>query len=120
MQHEESSVPSSLSEMAALGQLLEEHRPRLLAMLQRRLDPKLAARLSAEELLAEAFLLARRKWAGFKEQAAQSPSPYAWLYRIVLDCLIECWRRETRACRDPRRELPWPQESSLQLGLGLV
>lgn len=42
------------------------------------------------------------------------------VYRIVLDCLIECWRRETRACRDPRRELPWPQESSLQLGLGLV
>ena len=47
-------------------------------------------------------------------------SPYAWLYRIVLDTLIEAWRRESRSVRDHRRDLPWPAESSVQLALHLV
>jgi RNA polymerase sigma-70 factor (ECF subfamily) len=38
----------------------------------------------------------------------------------VLDTLIEAWRRESRAMRDHRRELPWPAESSVQLALHLV
>ena len=45
---------------------------------------------------------------------------YAWLYRVVLDCLIETWRRESRALRDVRRDMPWPDRSSIQLGLKLV
>ncbi len=47
-------------------------------------------------------------------------TPYAWLYRIVLDRLIEAWRRETRARRDAKQEMPWPDRSSVQMGLGLV
>jgi RNA polymerase sigma-70 factor (ECF subfamily) len=47
-------------------------------------------------------------------------TPYAWLYRIVMDCLIEAWRRETRARRDPDREMPWPERSSVQLALSLM
>jgi RNA polymerase sigma-70 factor (ECF subfamily) len=118
MPRDESSMPSSLADMAALGKLLEEHSPKLLAMLERRLDPALAARISPEDILGEAFLEARRKWGRFKEQAVMTG--YAWLYRIVQDCLIEAWRRQTRACRDPGREMPWPERSSIQLGLGLV
>ena len=34
--------------------------------------------------------------------------------------MIEAYRRHNRACRDPERELPWPDRSSVQLGLGLV
>ena len=75
-------------------------------------------RLDAQEVLSEAFLLAGRKWADFKTQSQLSP--YAWLYRLALDCLFEAWRREARACRDLRKELPMPEGSSLQLGLGLV
>jgi RNA polymerase sigma-70 factor (ECF subfamily) len=87
-------------------------------MVERRLDPVLAARIGAEDVVNEAFFLARRKWPGFRE--ASAASTYAWLYRLVRDCLIEAWRRETRECRDARHVLPWPEASSLQLGLGLV
>jgi RNA polymerase sigma-70 factor (ECF subfamily) len=104
--------------MAALGKLLEDYRPRLLAMVQRRLDPALAARLDPEDILSEAFLDAQRKWDAFKQQTAMTA--YAWLYRIVLDRLIEVWRRETRSCRSHQREMPWPERSSVQLGLGLI
>jgi RNA polymerase sigma-70 factor (ECF subfamily) len=112
----EDAVP--LADLAALGKLLEEHRPRLLLMVQRRLDPALARRLDAEDVLSEAFLLARRRWSRFKAEATMTP--YAWLYRLTLDCLLEAWRRETRAGRDPRAGIPWPEHSSVQLGLGLV
>lgn len=37
-----------------------------------------------------------------------------------MDCLIEAWRRETRGRRDLHRDLPWPEGSSLQLGLSLM
>ncbi|HEV3081936.1 MAG TPA: sigma-70 family RNA polymerase sigma factor [Gemmataceae bacterium] len=109
---------SSVVDMVVLGQLLEEYRPRLLAMVRRRLDPALASRVDAEEIVNDGFFLAQRKWPRFKEQNALSP--YAWLYGIVRDCLIETWRRETRGLRDARKNQPWPQESSEQLGLGLV
>ena len=56
--------------------------------------PGLAVRIDAEEVLTEAFLEARRKWAQF--QGRSGLTPYAWLYGIVHDCLIEAWRRQTR------------------------
>jgi RNA polymerase sigma-70 factor (ECF subfamily) len=111
-------MPSSISEMAALGKLLQEHGPRLLNMIRRRIDPALSTRLDPEDILNQAFLDARRKWGAFKKQSALTP--HAWLYRIVLDRLIEVWRHQTRARRDPDREMPWPERSSVQLGLGLV
>jgi RNA polymerase sigma-70 factor (ECF subfamily) len=118
MPHDDLLLPESVSEMAQLGQLLEEHRPRLLAMVQRRIDPALSSRVDAEDVLTEAFLQARRRWRVFVSQPQLRP--YPWLYRITLDCLIEVWRRETRGRRDPRGEIPWPDHSSIQLGLGLI
>ena len=123
MPAEESQVPGwpvsdSVAQMAQLGQVLQQHRPRLLAMLQRRIDPKLAKRIEAEDVLAEVFLLAGRRWQAFSTQA--QADPYPWLYRLALDCLIEAWRRETRDCRDLRGELPWPDQSSVQIGFGLM
>jgi len=108
----------TVADMATLGKLLEEHRPKLLAMVQRRIDPSLAARVDPEDVLSEAFLEARRKWGRFKAQSAMTP--YAWLYRVVLDSLIAAWRRETRPARDHRQEMPWPERSSVQLGLRLM
>lgn len=104
----------SIADLAALARLFEEHQPRLLAMLRRRLDPALAARVDPEDILNETFLLARRRW---DRRAASGMSPYAWLYRLALDCLIEAWRRDGR---NAGRELPWPEQSSAQLGLSLV
>jgi RNA polymerase sigma-70 factor (ECF subfamily) len=115
-------VTDSVAQMAQLGLVLQQHRPRLLAMLRRRIDPALAKRIDAEDLLGEVFLLAGRRWQAYSAQASGSPNAnaYPWLYRLALDCLIEAWRKETRDCRDLRDELPWPDHSSVQLGLGLV
>jgi RNA polymerase sigma-70 factor (ECF subfamily) len=108
----------SLGEMAALARLYEEHRPRLLAMLQRRIDPGLAVRVDAEDVMGEVYLEARRRWPKFRSRV-DLPA-FVWLYGIARDCLIETWRKQNRGCRSPDREMPWPEQSSLQLGLGLV
>ena len=108
----------SLGELAALARLYEEHRPRLLAMLERRIDPALAVRLDAEDLLAEVYIEARRRWPKFRERA-DLPG-YVWLYGIARDRLIHAWRKNTTEGRTFDREMPWPERSSVQLGLGLV
>lgn len=107
-----------MSDLAALGRLLEEHRSRLLAMLRRRIDPALGVRIDAEEILSETFLKAGQRWGEYCRD--RQMTPYAWLYRLALDCLIGAWRRQTRARRDLRRDMPWPEQTSVQLGLGLV
>ncbi|MGH7193670.1 MAG: RNA polymerase sigma factor, partial [Candidatus Saccharimonadales bacterium] len=118
MTSDDSGPNSSLGDMAALAALWQEHRPKLLGMIQRRISPSLSSRFDPEDVLSEAFLEARRKWPRFK--ASGSLTPYAWLYRVTLDTLIEVWRRQNRACRSPEREMTWPERSSVQLGLGLV
>jgi len=99
-------MQSSVADLAALGKTLEEHRPRLLAMLRRRID---TAPIDPEDILQDTFLLARRRWQQFKEQAAMTP--YAWLYRLALDSLVEEWRRRNRAGRN--QEMPLPDRSSV-------
>ena len=115
MKNEESS---SLLDFALLGQLFEQCRPRLQAMLERRIDPALRARVGAEDVLNEAFLHARRRWPQFRQQGRENA--YPWLFRITLDTLIEAWRRQTRQCRDLQQEMPWPDQSSVQLAMGII
>ncbi|MBL8823173.1 MAG: sigma-70 family RNA polymerase sigma factor [Planctomycetia bacterium] len=112
------SNTQTIAEMATLGKMLHEHRETLLRMMERRIDPKLSHRINAEDILSEAFLLARTKWDWYKRQTGISP--IAWLYRISLDCLSAVWRRESRDKRDIRRDFPMPDQSSICLGLGLV
>jgi RNA polymerase sigma-70 factor (ECF subfamily) len=111
-------MPSSVADLAALGKLFEQHRPRLLAMVERRIDSALAARVGADDILNDAFLEARRKWDRFHSQSQLTG--YAWLYRITLDMLIESWRKHSRGPRNVDRDMPLPERSSMQLGLGLV
>ena len=99
MSHQDSSPHASVVDMALLGKLFEEHQPKLLAMVQRRLDPSLAARVSPDDILSDAFLEARRKWLAFKAQSALTP--YAWLYGIVRDCLIQQTNRLPEHFRHP-------------------
>jgi RNA polymerase sigma-70 factor, ECF subfamily len=112
------SISHSLAEAAQLGEVLQVHRTRLVAMLERRMDPRMAKRMDAEDLLSEVYLLARRRWGDRQDKTADNA--YPWLYRLALDCLINAWRHEVRECRDPREEMPWPDQSSLQIGFGLV
>jgi RNA polymerase sigma-70 factor (ECF subfamily) len=109
--------PASLSEIAGLAKAFEEYRPRLLAMLRRRIDPALAPRVSAEDIVGEAFLRARARWSSHDPASA---STFTWLYGIARDCLIEAWRSANAAGRSIGREVPWPERSSAQLGLGLI
>lgn len=112
------SSQSTVIYLAILGKLFEEHRPKLVEMARRRIDPALVARIDAEAVVNDAYMVAQRKWPGFEERSATST--YAWLYRIVRDCLSEAWRRETRDRRDGRKDMPLPEQSSLQLVCGLV
>jgi RNA polymerase sigma-70 factor, ECF subfamily len=111
-------MPSSIADRAELEQLLQEHRPTLTAVVERRLDPKLALRVLPEDVVDRAFAKARRRWDDFTAQGRMRP--YPWLYRLVRDSLSEAWDWATRDCRDVRRDLPWPADSSVQLALGLI
>lgn len=115
-QHQEGKPPSSVSEIAALTKVFEVHRPRLVAMVQRRIAPALAPRVDPEDILSEAFLRARRRWSN-RDPAM---SDYTWLYRITLDCLIDAWRAANADGRSLRKEVLWPKRSSAQLGMGLI
>lgn len=110
-------VFDSVADLSRLAEAFEVHRPRLRAMLLRRIDPVLWRRVDADDLLNETFLAACRRLDGSGRVEHES---YAWFYGLARDCLIEAWRRETRGRRDPRREMPWPGRSSVQLGLSLV
>src|SRR4051812_4977511 len=103
-------VPSTMADFAALGQLCEEHRPKLLAMLERRIDPRLRQRIDPEDVLQNTFLTAQRRWPEY--QAGSDMRPYPWLYRLALDALLEAYAANDRGKRDLHRDVPWPDESS--------
>lgn len=111
-------MDSSIGDMAALGKLLEDHRARLVAMVRRRLDPKLAQRTDPEDIVSDAYFVAERRHAELKRKSSLSPA--AWLYRIVLDCLIDKYRDGTREKRDFQRDLPLPEGSSPDVAASLI
>ncbi|HLJ92470.1 MAG TPA: sigma-70 family RNA polymerase sigma factor [Gemmataceae bacterium] len=106
-----------VADLAQLGRLFEEHRPKLLAMVRRRSDRRLAARRDPEDILNEAFLKAQAGWEAFKQSAMK---PYPWLYRIVLNHLYDDHDFNNRAKRDRRAEVAWPDDSSMQLAMKLM
>ena len=108
------SVPSAVADLAALGRLWAEHCDRLLAMLERRIDVRLRQRIDAEEVLNDAFLDASRDWAAY--QRGSPMQPYAWLYQLAYDRLIEVYRRNVTGGRDLRRDLPVAGDWSAVLG----
>lgn len=118
MKSDEVPLDSSLGDIAALGKLLDEHRERLVAMVRRRMDPQLARRLDPEEIVSEAYFAAQRRHPELRKDPTRSP--YAWLYRLVLDGLVEAYRRETRGKRDLHKELPLGDASSAAVAASLI
>jgi RNA polymerase sigma-70 factor (subfamily 1) len=112
------SAPSSVADLAALGKLWEQHRDRLLAMVERRIDPHLRQRVGPDAILQDAFLDASRRWPAY--QAGSPMHPFAWLYQITYDRLIETHRRHAAPGRDARREQRWPDDCSAVLGGQLI
>src|SRR5437868_2446191 len=107
-------APSTVADLAALGRLWEEHRERLLAMLERRIDSTLRQRIGADEILQSTFLDASRAWAAY--QRGSPMRPYAWLYRLALDRLIEEYRRHARPSNGLGRDIPLGDDYSAFLG----
>ncbi|MBI3469374.1 MAG: sigma-70 family RNA polymerase sigma factor [Planctomycetes bacterium] len=110
--------PTADSDADRLASLFETHRQRLRAMVQRRLDPRLAARICADDVLQEAFFLAQRKW--LARGPGSAAGEFVWLYGIARDKLIEMCRREMREIRDVRRGIPLPEDSSVDLAERLI
>jgi RNA polymerase sigma-70 factor (ECF subfamily) len=101
----------------ALDKAFEEHRLKLLAMLEQRIDPALKARIEPEGILDEAHRRAKDRWPHFKTSGMTS---YSWLYRIVLNCLFDEYDFHTAQKRDIYRQRRIPEGSASQFGLGLV
>ncbi len=95
-----------------LAERFEYLRPRLLAIVQRRISAKLAARLDPEGILHDAFIRALSRWAKNPCKPAQVN---AWIYRQVLDQLTEATRAALGTTRDAARDVPLPEESAFQL-----
>lgn len=111
-------MESTVKDLAALAALFEQHRGQLLAMVRRRMDQFLAARVDPEDVLGDAFVSAQRRFDSFLR--VSEGERYAWLYGVVLETLYESWRKENRARRDVKRTLPWPQESASCFGAVLA
>lgn len=108
---------SVLAGEAILAGAFERLRPRLLAMIDRRVGSKLAARIDPEGVVQEAYLRARPRWLG------QEPRPAdldAWVYGQVLDRLRERIRGALGPMRDAGRDVPWPDDSLAPLAEHLV
>jgi RNA polymerase sigma factor (sigma-70 family) len=109
--------PVDVAELALLGEKFEEHRPKLLAMLNNRMDPALRVRLDPDDILAESFLRTKDRWQDF----VQSGLPvYVWLRRVVMDCLKDKWDFHTAKGRTVRGQVQFPDGSSSQVGMGLI
>jgi RNA polymerase sigma-70 factor (ECF subfamily) len=99
-----------------LGEWFGKYRGRLLAMIKRRLDPRMALRCDPDDILQDAFLRAQKAWDRYRQA---DTTPYAWLYGIALRCVQDEYRHQHRLHRDMRRDQPYPTDSSL-LGSCLV
>jgi RNA polymerase sigma-70 factor (ECF subfamily) len=109
---------------AALGSLLEEHRPRLRRMLRLRLDPRLQGRIDPSDVLQEAFLEASQRLA---EYLRDPRMPFFLWLRFLAGQKLLALRRQhlgTQA-RDAGREVSifrgaMPEASSACLAAQLL
>lgn len=96
---------------AALAQLFERHRERLLRMVQFRLDPRLVGRLDAEDVVQEAFLDAGKRIAAFR---ADDKPFLVWIRLMTQQTMVDLHRRHLGAkMRSAGREVAAKQSGTL-------
>jgi RNA polymerase sigma-70 factor (ECF subfamily) len=110
-------------DQAALGKLFARFRPQLERMAELRLDPRLAARVGASDLLQEAYVDALKRYEHYFER--EGVSFYVWLRLIVNQSLIDMHRRHLGTkMRDAGQEAAsapaWAAATSVSLARHLV
>jgi RNA polymerase sigma-70 factor (ECF subfamily) len=96
---------ASLGDERAQQRLFDSYRPRLRRMIALRLDPRLAPRLDASDIVQEVLADAGRK---LSEYLRERPLPfYPWLHRLAAERLAQAHRRHLKAqARAVGREQP--------------
>ncbi|MFK7736301.1 MAG: sigma-70 family RNA polymerase sigma factor [Pirellulaceae bacterium] len=109
----------------ALSELLDRYRPRLRAMVNFRMDPRVRKRVDPSDILQESFIELARKLPTAK--LPQDPSSFfVWIRGITMDRLLVAHRRHLAAkVRDARKELSIDQKfggdaTSMCLAAGLL
>ncbi len=103
---------STLTGDAILAAAFDRLRPRLVAMILRRVSSKMAARIDPEGVVHDAFVRAQPRWRSL------SPQPQdvdAWVYAQVLDRHRELIRGALGPQRDVDREVGWAEGSAAPL-----
>lgn len=82
----------------AIEELLTVHREPLRRMVSMRLDPALAARVDASDIVQEVLLEAHRRLADYLRQGGGMPF-HLWLRHLARDHVIDAYRRHRQAQR---------------------
>jgi len=91
----------------ALAETIASYNDRLLRIIDLRLDPRLAGRVDAADVLQDAFLESRKRLPRFLSEPRVPV--FVWLRGVVLETLIDVHRRHLGAkMRDIGREVPLP------------
>lgn len=95
----------------AVETLLARYRPDLRSFIEARLDPRMAARLDASDIVQEAQLEVSRRLADYLER---QPMPFhLWVRRTAFERLLDVERHHLkRARRSVDREMALPERSS--------
>jgi RNA polymerase sigma-70 factor, ECF subfamily len=108
----------------ALAEVLAQHSPRLRAIIELRLDPRLSQRVDADDVLQDVFLEAQKRVARYLNDP--SVPVFVWLRGVLLDTLIDIHRRHLGAqMRDAGQEVSLmvprlPEASSMALAVYLA
>lgn len=111
-------------EQQAVADLFERHREQLVRMVRIRLDPRLQGRLDPADVVQEAFLDVRRRFAEYADNP--KVTLLVWLRAITGQRLVDLYRFHLGArVRDARREVSLyrgalPQASSASLAAQLL
>jgi RNA polymerase sigma-70 factor (ECF subfamily) len=108
----------SQGDRQALDDLLARHRSDLLAFIEVRLDPRLAARMDPSDVVQEAQLEVVRRMDDFLRRR---PMPFhLWVRKTAYERLLDLRRHHRRARRSIDREAALPDRSSLLLARPLL
>jgi RNA polymerase sigma-70 factor (ECF subfamily) len=96
---------------AALASLFENHRERLLRMVQFRIDPRLVGRMDPDDVLQETFLEAKKRLQAYRDD----DKPFlVWIRLITQQTMIDLYRKHLGAkMRNAGREVMAPKSGTL-------